>query len=101
MSKYNKLKRDIFSKDFRFNINYTDFKNILYKIGSNEFINNSLSSVKIIKNISCNYSYDGCIIQQLVKYNDVSITFIVTYKIMYRFNRFIYEYISLISKYDF
>lgn len=98
MTKYKELKKNIFDHDWFMNTNYKSKKEILYKIAKLE-TENLFNNVRVIKLINYSYFLDNYTITQLV--NTDNNNYIMIINLTKKGNRIFYNYITLISEYDF
>lgn len=98
MSKYRELKNELFNFEWFMYTNYKNKKELLYKIAKLE-TENRFNDVTVEKLISYSYFSNTYTILQLVNMdNNKYIMIINLTKIG---NKIFYNYVTLISKYDF
>lgn len=98
MTKYKELKKNIFDHDWFMHTNHKSKKEILYKISKLE-TENLFNNVRVIKIIDYSYFSDNYTITQLVNIHDNNCIMIIN--LTKKGNKIFYNYITLISEYDF
>lgn len=98
MSKYRELKNELFNFEWFMYTNYKTKKELLYKIAKLE-TENRFNDVTVEKLISYSYFSNTYTILQLVNmYNN---KYIMIINLTKKGNKIFYNYVTLISKYDF
>lgn len=98
MSKYRELKNELFSFEWFMYTNYKTKKELLYKIAKLE-TENRFSDVTVEKLISYSYFSNTYTILQLVNMDNNK--YIMIINLTKKGNKIFYNYVTLISKYDF
>lgn len=98
MSKYRELKNELFNFECFMYTNYKTKKELLYKIAKLE-TENRFNDVTVEKLISYSYFSNTYTILQLVNMDNNK--YIMIINLTKKGNKIFYNYVSLISKYDF
>lgn len=98
MSKYRELKNELFNFEWFMYTNYKTKKELLYKIVKLE-TENRFNDVTVEKLISYSYFSNMYTILQLVNMDNNK--YIMIINLTKKGNKIFYNYVSLISKYDF
>ena len=98
MSKYRELKNKLFDFEWFMYTNYKVKKELIYKIAKLETENN-FNDVKVLKLVNYSYFSNTYTISLLVNM-DTNI-YIMIINLAKKSNKIFYNYVSLISKYDF
>lgn len=98
MTKYRELKKKIFEYNWFMNTDYDTRVKLIYSIAKLE-TENLFDDVVVIKPINYNKTLDIYTISQLVKIDNRKMIMIIN--LTRQFNRTYFNYIGLISEYDF
>lgn len=98
MSKYRELKNELFNFEWFMYTNYKTKKELLYKIAKLE-TENRFNDVTVEKLISYSYFSNTYTILQLVNMDNDK--YIMIINLTKKGNKIFYNYVTLISKYDF
>lgn len=98
MSKYRELKNELFNFEWFMYTNYKTKKELLYKIAKLE-TENRFNDVTVEKLISYSYFANTYTILQLVNMDNNK--YIMIINLTKKGNKIFYNYVTLISKYDF
>lgn len=98
MSKYRELKNKLFDFEWFMYTNYKVKKELLYKIAKLE-TENHFNDVKVLKLVNYSYFSNTYTISLLV--NMDTNNYIMIINLAKKGNKIFYNYVSLISKYDF
>lgn len=98
MSKYRELKNELFNFEWFMYTNYKTKKELLYKIAKLE-TENRFNDVTVEKLISYSYFSNTYTILQLVNMDNNK--YIMIINLTKKGNKIFYNYVTLISKYDF
>lgn len=98
MSKYRELKNELFNFEWFIYTNYKTKKELLYKIAKLE-TENRFNDVIVEKLISYSYFSNTYTILQLVNMDNNK--YIMIINLTKKGNKILYNYVTLISKYDF
>lgn len=98
MSKYRELKNELFNFEWFMYTNYKTKKELLYKIAKLE-TENRFNDVTVEKLISYSYFSNTYTILQLVNMDNNK--YIMIINLTKKGNKILYNYVTLISKYDF
>ena len=98
MSKYRELKNELFNFELFMYTNYKTKKELLYKIAKLE-TENRFNDVTVEKLISYSYFSNTYTILQLVNMDNNK--YIMIINLTKKGNKIFYNYVTLISKYDF
>lgn len=98
MTKYRELKKKIFEHDWFMNTDYNIRVKLIYNIAKLE-TENLFGDVVVIRPINYSKNFDVYTISQLVKIDNRKMIMIIN--LTRRFNRTYFNYVGLISEYDF
>lgn len=98
MTKYKELKKKIFEHDWFMNTDYDVKVKLIYNIAKLE-TENLFDDVVVIRPINYSKQFDVYTISQLVKIDNRKMIMIIN--LTRRFNRTFFNYVGLISEYDF
>jgi hypothetical protein len=98
MSKYRELKNELFNFEWFMYTNYKTKKELLYKIAKLE-TENRFNDLTVEKLISYSYFSNTYTILQLVNMDNNK--YIMIINLTKKGNKIFYNYVTLISKYDF
>lgn len=98
MTKYKELKKKIFEHDWFMNTDYDVKVKLIYNIAKLE-TENLFDDVVVIRPINYSKEFDVYTISQLVKIDNRKMIMIIN--LTRRFNRTFFNYVGLISEYDF
>lgn len=98
MTKYKELKKKIFEHDWFMNTDYDVKVKLIYNIAKLE-TENLFDDVVVIRPINYSKEFDVYTISQLVKIDNRKMIMIIN--LTRRFNRIFFNYVGLISEYDF
>lgn len=98
MSKYRELKNELFNFEWFMYTNYKTKKELLYKIAKLE-TENRFNDVTVEKLINYSYFSNTYTILQLVNMDNNK--YIMIINLTKKGNKIFYNYVTLISKYDF
>ncbi len=98
MTKYKELKKKIFEHDWCMNTDYNVKVKLIYNIAKLE-TENLFDDVVVIRPINYSKEFDVYTISQLVKIDNRKMIMIIN--LTRQFNRTFFNYVGLISEYDF
>lgn len=98
MTKYNELKKKIFEHDWFMNTDYNTRVKLIYSIAKIE-TENLFNDVVVIKPINYSKILDIYTISQLVNIDGRKLIMVIN--LTRRFNKTYFNYVGLISEYDF
>lgn len=98
MTKYKELKKKIFEHDWLMNTDYDVKVKLIYNIAKLE-TENLFDDVVVIRPINYSKEFDVYTISQLVKIDNRKMIMIIN--LTRRFNKTFFNYVGLISEYDF
>lgn len=98
MTKYKELKKKIFDHDWFMNTEYNIKKRLIFSIAKLE-TENLFDDVVVIESLDYSRIFDVYTITQLVNVDGSKMIMIIN--LTQRFNKVYFNYVGLISKYDF